>query len=131
MELIKKDRTWAQTWGGALFLNRVDGKLVPEYDDVVSHPIALSCMRTKVRDFKYTDISEFLDDVTLLHNNCVAFNTGKPSAGLMKCSETLVKLATKMAEDGPLNKPALLKKWNGLISQNGFGACGRFDFDQK
>ena len=131
MELIKKDRTWAQTWGAAPFLNRVDGKLIPGYDDVVSHPIALSCMRTKARDFKYTDISEFLDDVKLLHNNCAAYNNGKPTEQLIKNSETLLKLATKMAEVGPMNKPALLKKWNGLISQNGFGACGRFDFDQK
>ena len=127
MGLILQDRKWGPIWGGAPpFLNRVDGLLVPGYDDVVSKPIALKCMRTKARDFEYGDISEFLADVKLMHDNCVAYNTGKPTEALVKSSEQLLKLATTLARDGNMVKPALLKRWSGLIAQNGFDACGRF-----
>lgn len=48
---------------------KLPDKSLPGYYDVIVNPISLNEIRTKVRSRKYTDVQQFLDDLTLMISN--------------------------------------------------------------
>lgn len=59
---------------GEIFIEPVDQSEVPDYGDVVTHPMDLSTMRAKVDDFQYSSLDEFEADFYLMIENCLAYN---------------------------------------------------------
>ena len=56
------------------FHKPVSSKLYPNYKNVIEKPIDLSSIKAKARRNEYKLFSEYLDDLSLLKNNCVQFN---------------------------------------------------------
>ncbi|KAI5134703.1 hypothetical protein NEAUS06_1262 [Nematocida ausubeli] len=56
------------------FLEPVDETLVPNYYTLITHPMDLSTMRTKLTGHQYSGIDEFLNDFDTMVNNCHSFN---------------------------------------------------------
>ena len=56
------------------FLEPVNTKDVPDYLDVITHPIDLSTISRKHQGHAYGTLDEFLDDVYLMVNNCYTYN---------------------------------------------------------
>lgn len=48
---------------------------VPDYRDVVKHPMDLSTMRLKLESFQYSDVDAFEADFNLMIHNCMAYNS--------------------------------------------------------
>lgn len=59
---------------GEIFIEPVDQSEVPDYGEVVKHPMDLSTMRAKVDDFQYSSLDEFETDFYLMIDNCLAYN---------------------------------------------------------
>lgn len=57
-----------------IFTEPVDLEEVPDYKDVVTHPMDLGTMRTKLRDGKYQSLDEMENDFNLMIQNCLAYN---------------------------------------------------------
>lgn len=60
---------------GEIFIEPVDQSEVPDYGDVVKHPMDLSTMRHKVDNFQYNNLEEFQSDFYLMIDNCLAYNS--------------------------------------------------------
>lgn len=56
-----------------IFLTRVSKKDAPNYYDVIKRPMDLGTVGKKI--IMYRTIEEFKDDLDLIWNNCLAFNT--------------------------------------------------------
>ncbi|KAI5189858.1 hypothetical protein NEMIN01_0721 [Nematocida minor] len=56
------------------FLEPVDEALVPNYYTLITSPMDLSTMRSKLLSHQYATMEEFLSDFELLVNNCHTFN---------------------------------------------------------
>ncbi|XP_066598940.1 bromodomain-containing protein homolog isoform X2 [Prorops nasuta] len=57
-----------------VFGQPVNIKEVPDYLDIVTHPMDLSTMRMKIERQEYDSIAAFETDFTLMVNNCLAYN---------------------------------------------------------
>lgn len=57
-----------------IFAEPVDTDEVPDYKDVVTHPMDLGTMRTKLRDGKYQSLDDMENDFNLMIQNCLAYN---------------------------------------------------------
>lgn len=57
-----------------IFAEPVDIDEVPDYKDVVTHPIDLGTMRTKLREGKYQSLDDMENDFNLMIQNCLAYN---------------------------------------------------------
>ncbi|EOB12728.1 Putative transcription initiation factor TFIID 111 kDa subunit [Nosema bombycis CQ1] len=73
------------------FHRPVSVKKFPDYPTIVSTPMDLSTIKTKIRHNKYTTFSEFFKDVKQIHENCVKYNG--PEHSLSKVAENFIKLA--------------------------------------
>lgn len=60
--------------GSHIFEKPVDRKVAPGYYDVVTRPMSLSCVRTKLRKGAYVHPHAFLSDVQLIFDNCALYN---------------------------------------------------------
>ncbi|XP_054279658.1 peregrin isoform X2 [Macrosteles quadrilineatus] len=60
---------------GEIFIEPVDQTEVPDYGEVVKHPMDLSTMRVKVDNFEYSSLEEFEADFHLMIDNCLAYNS--------------------------------------------------------
>jgi len=76
------------------FLLPVNQTLYPSYSTLVSHPMDVSKIEFKLRD--YLNVGEMLADLRLIRDNCIAFN-GK-DAQISHWAGMMVKNAEKMAE---------------------------------
>lgn len=56
------------------FHRPVSTKKFPDYPLIVSNPIDLTTIKTKVRHNKYKKFNEFLEDLELMQNNCRKYN---------------------------------------------------------
>lgn len=101
------------------FLEPVDGSLVPSYYTLITRPMDLSTMRTKLVSHKYSTVDDFLNDFDIMISNCYTFNAEgtevyncatKLSAQFKQIFEQKRK---KQAED-PSARIAVLR---GLIAQ--------------
>ncbi|KAJ8668318.1 hypothetical protein QAD02_009981 [Eretmocerus hayati] len=57
-----------------VFREPVNVEEVPDYLDIVTHPMDLSTMEAKIDRLEYDSISAFEADFTLMINNCLAYN---------------------------------------------------------
>ncbi|XP_012522804.1 peregrin [Monomorium pharaonis] len=57
-----------------VFGQPVNIKEVPDYLEIVSHPMDLSTMQTKLEKQEYDSIASFEGDFNLMVNNCLAYN---------------------------------------------------------
>ncbi|KAI0780095.1 hypothetical protein C8Q74DRAFT_742018 [Fomes fomentarius] len=56
------------------FLQPVNAKEVPDYYEVIAHPMDFSTMEHKLDTNQYTDTDAFLDDAQLVFDNCRSYN---------------------------------------------------------
>ena len=52
----------------------VDKRKVPDYYELIRHPICLSEIKDKALFCQYQSAAEFVDDVILLLDNCYSYN---------------------------------------------------------
>nr|XP_033807234.1 bromodomain adjacent to zinc finger domain protein 1A [Geotrypetes seraphini]XP_033807235.1 bromodomain adjacent to zinc finger domain protein 1A [Geotrypetes seraphini]XP_033807236.1 bromodomain adjacent to zinc finger domain protein 1A [Geotrypetes seraphini] len=77
VELVRHDDSWP-------FMKLVSKLQVPDYYDIVKHPIALNVIREKVNKCEYKLASEFINDIELMFSNCFEYNphhTNEAKAG--------------------------------------------------
>lgn len=71
------------------FLDPVSAKDVPDYFDVIKHPMDMSLMMKKIKVGAYTELKAFSSDVYLMCGNC--FNYNGPDTQYYKCAEHIKK----------------------------------------
>lgn len=69
------------------FLEPVSVKDVPDYFDVVKHPMDMSLMYKKTRIDAYKNVLEFSSDLNLMCDNCMSYNG--PDTQYYKCAESI------------------------------------------
>jgi hypothetical protein len=47
---------------------------VPDYLDIIKHPMDFKTMRQKIENHEYTNLSEFEKDLKLVWNNAMVYN---------------------------------------------------------
>ncbi|XP_015375238.1 PREDICTED: peregrin isoform X3 [Diuraphis noxia] len=67
-QLIVKDT-------GQIFIEPVDQNEVPDYGDIVKHPMDLLTMELKIKNSEYNSLEEFENDFNLMISNCLAYNS--------------------------------------------------------
>lgn len=75
------------------FHRPVNTKKFPNYLEFVKEPIDLSTMRNKARHNKYVKYYDFLKDLELMRDNCVAYNGNEHS--FTKVASEMVEIATQ------------------------------------
>eukprot|EP00898_Chlorokybus_atmophyticus_P001205 jgi/Chlat1/2085/Chrsp17S02690 len=66
-------------------------KELPDYFSIIRHPMDLSTMKEKVRQFKYTLRSDFRADVKLIRDNAYTYNE-KRNPGVLPLADRLLEL---------------------------------------
>lgn len=87
------------------FLYPVTEQDAPGYFSVITHPMDLSTVRSKLDGRKYSSSSEFIADLNLIVENCFKFN--KPETEVYKCGEELnraIQSLTKKDVDGRISE---------------------------
>lgn len=69
------------------FHRPVSAKKFPNYKNIIKNPMDLSTIKNKIKEGKYSTYSMFLDDLTLMKDNC-AINNGA-SHSLTEIAETI------------------------------------------
>lgn len=69
------------------FLEPVAEKDVPDYFEVVKHPMDMSLIMEKLKRGEYSTLREFKDDIDLMCNNCFSYNN--PETQYYKCAESI------------------------------------------
>lgn len=59
---------------GEIFIEPVDQNEVPDYGDIVKHPMDLQTMTEKVNNFEYGSLEALEADFNLMISNCLAYN---------------------------------------------------------
>lgn len=59
----------------SIFLNKVSKKEAPDYFNVIKNPMDLGTMTRKLH--LYRSFDDFSEDINLIYNNCVTFNTAE------------------------------------------------------
>lgn len=67
-QLIAKD-------AGQIFIEPVDQNEVPDYGDIVKHPMDLQTMELKIKNCEYNSLEAFESDFNLMISNCLAYNS--------------------------------------------------------
>lgn len=62
-----------------IFHKKVNKRLIPEYYQIITEPVAISTLRKKTASKEYTTIAEFVRDCALIWHNAHTFN--RPTAG--------------------------------------------------
>lgn len=94
-----------------IFTEPVDVEEVPDYMDVVTHPMDLSTMRMKLRDGKYETLDDMENDFNLMIQNCLAYNNKDTifyRAGVRmrdQCSPLFKSVRKELIRDGIVEKP--------------------------
>ncbi|KAI8984540.1 hypothetical protein BDF20DRAFT_394859 [Mycotypha africana] len=57
------------------FLNKVSKREAPDYFDVIKKPMDLGTVTKKLKNFVYKSKKEFADDLYLIYDNCLTYNT--------------------------------------------------------
>ncbi|ELA42822.1 uncharacterized protein VICG_00137 [Vittaforma corneae ATCC 50505] len=71
------------------FLEPVSEKDVPDYFEVIKHPMDLSLIMRKLKGGMYFTLKDFALDVCLMCNNCFSYNG--PDTQYYKCAENIKK----------------------------------------
>ncbi|KAK6628726.1 hypothetical protein RUM43_002542 [Polyplax serrata] len=89
-----KLKTMQESWP---FLKPVNKKNVKDYYNIIKYPMDLGTIAKKVSSHKYHNRKEFLADIELILDNCIAYN-GKESPYTLK-AEALVKACKSTLEE--------------------------------
>lgn len=65
----------ATTEHSTAFLNKVNKRDAPNYFSIIKHPMDLNTVMKKLRSFQYHCKKDFVDDLMLIWNNCLTYNT--------------------------------------------------------
>lgn len=57
------------------FLNRVSKREAPNYYEIIKKPMDLNTVMRKLRNFQYRSKKQFVDDLMLIWQNCLTYNT--------------------------------------------------------
>jgi transcriptional activator SPT7 len=57
------------------FLNRVNKREAPDYYSIIRQPMDIGTMMKKLKNFQYKSKKEFVDDLHLIWQNCLRYNT--------------------------------------------------------
>ena len=68
------------------FLYPVDGKIFPEYYQIIKHPMDLSTLKEKIPSYETKE--DFLDDAALIASNCATFNA--PESAIVEAANNIV-----------------------------------------
>jgi len=60
---------------GQIFIEPVDQNEVPDYGDIVKHPMDLQTMEIKLKNSGYNNLEAFENDFNLMISNCLAYNS--------------------------------------------------------
>jgi transcriptional activator SPT7 len=88
----------AMTEHSGPFLNRVNKRDAPDYYNIIKHPMDIGTMMKKLKNFQYKSKKEFVDDLNLIWDNCLQYNTDphhflrKKALIMKKHTESLVFL---------------------------------------
>ncbi|WBW73326.1 SAGA complex histone acetyltransferase catalytic subunit Gcn5 [Schizosaccharomyces osmophilus] len=82
------------SWPFAQPVNRED---VPDYYEVIEHPVDLSTMEYRLRNNQYESVEEFIRDAKLIFNNCRQYND--PSTTYYKNADRLEKFFQKQLSE--------------------------------
>lgn len=94
-----------------IFTEPVDVEEVPDYMDVVTIPMDLSTMRTKLREGKYETLDDMENDFNLMIQNCLAYNNKDTifyRAGVRmrdQCGPLFKAVRKELIRDGIVEKP--------------------------
>lgn len=94
-----------------IFTEPVEIEDVPDYMDVVTHPMDLGTMRTKLRSGNYQTLDDMENDFNLMISNCLAYNnkgTFFYRAGIMmrdKCSPLFKAARKELIRSGIVDEP--------------------------
>ncbi|VVC39968.1 Bromodomain, conserved site,TAFII-230 TBP-binding,Transcription initiation factor TFIID subunit 1 [Cinara cedri] len=69
--VVGKVKTMSEAWP---FMKPVNRKLVKDYYNIIKQPIDLETIASRVSSHKYHNRKEFLTDINLILENCVAYN---------------------------------------------------------
>ncbi|KAI9264766.1 hypothetical protein BY458DRAFT_513918 [Sporodiniella umbellata] len=61
------------------FLNKVSKREAPDYFDVIKNPMDLGTVTKKMKNLNYRSKKEFGDDLYLIYDNCLMYNTNSAS----------------------------------------------------
>lgn len=79
------------------FLQPVNAKLVPDYYDVIKHPMDISTMEKKLNNYEYDSADKFHTDVMLVVNNCRTYNL--PNTTYYRCADTIERFFNNLWAD--------------------------------
>ncbi|RZF36903.1 hypothetical protein LSTR_LSTR004591 [Laodelphax striatellus] len=100
---------------GEIFIEPVDQTEVPDYGDIVKHPMDLSTMTKKLDDYCYSSLEELEADFKLMIQNCLDYNAK---------DTVFYRAAIKMKEQGAVALRQARKDIEKLnLDQN----CGLLD----
>lgn len=91
------------------FLHPVDvvALNIPDYVDIIKHPMDLSTIEKKLNDGEYVEPKDFEEDIKLMFNNCYLYNP--PSLPIHKMGRQLEKVFDeKWAQKPPKTEPVPL-----------------------
>ncbi|KAI8139599.1 Bromodomain-containing protein, partial [Fennellomyces sp. T-0311] len=57
------------------FLNKVSKREAPDYFEVIKRPMDLGTVTKKMKALQYKSKKEFADDLYLIYENCLLYNT--------------------------------------------------------
>jgi len=74
-----------QAW---IFYEPVDPEKlnIPDYFDIVKHPMDLGTIKSKLNQNQYLKIQEFIHDINLMFDNCILYN-GETTPVSLRCKE--------------------------------------------
>lgn len=94
-----------------IFTEPVDIEEVPDYATVITHPMDLSKMRSKLREGKYTTLDDMENDFNLMVQNCLTYNNKDTifyRAGIRmrdQCAPIFKSVRKELIRDGIVEKP--------------------------
>lgn len=85
------ERVWSElkafTPYAVPFTHRVSRKEVPDYYDIIKHPMDLMTMHKKLKSLEYPSKAAFVADLQQIYDNCFQYNTDPVQKMLFYCLE--------------------------------------------
>ncbi|KAM0680357.1 transcription initiation at TATA-containing promoter protein [Glugoides intestinalis] len=99
------------------FLYPVTEQDAPGYFSIISNPIDLSTIKSKLDTRKYSSAAEFISDLNLMLSNCFVFN--KPESDVYKCGEEFDKVLQQLLnkEKDPEARIADIRRKIAVLTQ--------------
>ncbi len=102
------------------FLIPVNSKKVPDYYNLVKHPIDLQTIRKRINEKFYKNRASLLDDMQLLVENSALYNGSKHS--ITESAEKLFSMCVERLDEKQDKLVSLEKAINPLLDDNSLNA---------